>query len=197
MFLTKELSLWNKLKYLNLNIFRSRCCKHLIFQTQIIWSNKIHSLKYLKSATSGSKDIVIKKSEFVAKTQFLFVQKKTNVFEKVYLTNHSFWEKTKFFFGKNSNVFSYLFYFSEWSILFVNCWVFFSWTTTFSTKNFVCSQKCCSFKKNVKFTTVPFKLIKDVEVILIKIYRYTCDWWTIELQDIFNIYFLEVAEDDT
>ena len=31
----------------------------------------IHSLKYLKYATFGSKDIVIKKSEFVAKTQFL------------------------------------------------------------------------------------------------------------------------------
>ena len=68
---TKELSLWNKIKYLNLNIFRTRCCKPLIFQTQIIWSNKIHSLKYLRSATFGSKDIVIRKFEFVAKTQFL------------------------------------------------------------------------------------------------------------------------------
>jgi len=68
----KELSLWNKIKYLNLNIFRIRCCKPLIFQTQIIWSNKIHSLKYLRSATFGSKDIVIIKSEFVAKTQFLY-----------------------------------------------------------------------------------------------------------------------------
>ena len=69
---SKELSLWNKIKYLNLNIFRTRCCKPLIFQTQIIWSNKIHSLKYLRSATFGSKDIVIRKSEFVAKTQFLW-----------------------------------------------------------------------------------------------------------------------------
>ena len=32
----KELSIWNKVKYLNLNIFRTRCCKPLIFQTQII-----------------------------------------------------------------------------------------------------------------------------------------------------------------
>ena len=32
----KELSLWNKIKHLNLNIFRARCCKPLIFQTQII-----------------------------------------------------------------------------------------------------------------------------------------------------------------
>ena len=67
----KELSLWNNIKYLNLNIFRTRCCKPLIFQTQIIWSNRINSLKYLRSATFGSKDKVIRKSEFVAKTQFL------------------------------------------------------------------------------------------------------------------------------
>ena len=69
--LTKELSLWNKIKYLNLNIFRTRCCKPLIFQTHIILSNRIHSLKYLRSTTFGSKVIVIRKSEFVAKTQFL------------------------------------------------------------------------------------------------------------------------------
>ena len=69
---SKELSLWNKIKYLNLNIFRTRCCKPLIFQTQIIWSYRIHSLKYLRSATFGSKDKVIGKLEFVAKTQFLF-----------------------------------------------------------------------------------------------------------------------------
>ena len=68
----KKLSLWNKIKYLNLNIFRTRCCKPLIFQTQIIWSYRIHSLKYLRSATFGSKDKVIGKLEFVAKTQFLF-----------------------------------------------------------------------------------------------------------------------------
>ena len=72
---TKELSLWNEIKYLNLNIFRTRFCKPLIFQTQISWSNRIHSLKYLRSATFGSKDIVIKKSEFAAKTQFLSQEK--------------------------------------------------------------------------------------------------------------------------
>ena len=70
-FLPKELSLWNKIKYLNLNIFWTRCCKPSIFQTQIIWSYRIHSLKYLRSATFGYKDIVIRKSEFVAKIQFL------------------------------------------------------------------------------------------------------------------------------
>ena len=63
---TKELSLWNKIKFLNHKIIRTRCCKPLIFQTQIIWSNRIHSLKYLRSATFGSKDIMIRKSEFVA-----------------------------------------------------------------------------------------------------------------------------------
>ena len=31
-----------------------------------------HSLKYLRSATFGSKDIVIRKLEIVAKTQFLY-----------------------------------------------------------------------------------------------------------------------------
>ena len=72
-FQTKELSLWNKIKYLNFNIFRTRCCKPLIFQTQIICSNRIYSLKYLRSATFGSKDIVIIKSEYVAKTQFLSI----------------------------------------------------------------------------------------------------------------------------
>ena len=59
----KELSLWNKIKFLILNIFRTRCCKPLILQTQITWSNRIHSLKYLRSATFGSKDIVIRKSD--------------------------------------------------------------------------------------------------------------------------------------
>ena len=53
------------------HIFKTRCCKPLIFQTQIIWSKRIHSLKNLRSATFGSKDIVIRKSEYVLKTQFL------------------------------------------------------------------------------------------------------------------------------
>ena len=47
----KKLSLWDKIKYLNFNIFGTWCCKPLIFETQIIWSNRIHSLKYLRSAT--------------------------------------------------------------------------------------------------------------------------------------------------
>ena len=68
----KELSLCHKLHYSNPNIFRTRCCKPLLFQTQTIWSHRFNSLKYLKFTTFGSKDIVIRKSEFVAKTQFLW-----------------------------------------------------------------------------------------------------------------------------
>ena len=45
---------------------------YLIFQTKIIGSNKIHSLKYLRFTTLRCKDIGIIKSEFVAKTQFLY-----------------------------------------------------------------------------------------------------------------------------
>ena len=43
----------------------------MIFQTYIIWSNRIHSLKYLRSMTLESKDIRYNKADFVAKTQFL------------------------------------------------------------------------------------------------------------------------------
>ena len=66
------MSLCNKIKYLTPNIFRTRCCKPLIFQTLITWFNRIHSWKYLRSTTFGSKDIVIRKSKFVTKTQFLY-----------------------------------------------------------------------------------------------------------------------------
>ena len=40
-------------KYLNPNVCRTSCCKPLIFQTQIIWSDRIHSLKYQRSTTIG------------------------------------------------------------------------------------------------------------------------------------------------
>ena len=43
-------------------------CKPFIFQT-IILSNRIHSLKYLRSTTLCCKDIRIRKSEFGTKTQ--------------------------------------------------------------------------------------------------------------------------------
>ena len=46
----------------------------LIFQTLVIWSHRILSLKYLRSNTQGCKDIGFRTSEFVAKTRFLSVQ---------------------------------------------------------------------------------------------------------------------------
>ena len=69
---TKELSLCHKLWFYNSYIFGIQCYKSLIFQTYIIWSNRIHSLKYLRSTTLGYKDIGFRKAEFVAKTQFLW-----------------------------------------------------------------------------------------------------------------------------
>ena len=43
----------------------------LIFQTLIIWSNIIHSLKYQRSTTLDRKDIEIRKSEFVKNLWFI------------------------------------------------------------------------------------------------------------------------------
>ena len=71
--LTKELSLWNKIKYLNLNTFRTRCCNPLIFQNQIISSKIKNSQFEISKVCKISKDIVIRKSEFVAKTQYFGV----------------------------------------------------------------------------------------------------------------------------
>jgi len=70
---TKELSFCHKLKSSDSNIFAILWCKPLIFQTKIILSISINSLKYLRSTTLGYKDIEIKKSEFVAKTQLLSI----------------------------------------------------------------------------------------------------------------------------
>ena len=43
----------------------------IYFKVRFFLSNKIYSLKYQRSTTLGSKDIGIRKPEFVAKTQFL------------------------------------------------------------------------------------------------------------------------------
>ena len=67
----KELTLCHKLWFSNPNIFGTQCRKPLIFQTYIFWSNKSHSLRFQRFTTSKSKDIGIRKSEFVAKSQFL------------------------------------------------------------------------------------------------------------------------------
>ena len=69
--ISKELSLCHNLKFSNPYIYRIWCFRLLIFQTKIIWCNKIHRLKYLKSTTFGCRDIGIRKSEFVSMTQLL------------------------------------------------------------------------------------------------------------------------------
>ena len=68
----KELSFGHKLKSSDSNIFATLWCKPLIFQTQILLSISINSLKYLRSTALGYKDIEIRKSECVAKTQLLY-----------------------------------------------------------------------------------------------------------------------------
>jgi len=68
----KELSFCHKLWFYNRHIFSIWWCKPLIYQTFIIWSKEIHSLKYLRSPTVKWKDIGKRKSEFVTKTQFLY-----------------------------------------------------------------------------------------------------------------------------
>ena len=65
----KGIKFLSQLKLSNTDIFTIRWCKPLIFQTYIIWSNIIHSFKYKRSTTFGSKDIEIRK--VVTKTQFL------------------------------------------------------------------------------------------------------------------------------
>ena len=67
----KELSFCHKLKFSNPYIYGTWCCRLLIFQTKIIWCNRIHSLKYIRYTTLGCRNIGIRKSEFVSKTQFL------------------------------------------------------------------------------------------------------------------------------
>ena len=68
----KELSLCHKLWFSNPYIFGFQRRKPLKFQTMtFVRSNNI-SLKYQRFTTLGSKDIGIRKSEFVAKNQFLY-----------------------------------------------------------------------------------------------------------------------------
>ena len=45
-----------------IHIFYTWWCKPLIFQTWILSSNRIHSLKYIKTTALGCKDIGIRKS---------------------------------------------------------------------------------------------------------------------------------------
>ena len=61
----------NKLKSSNPYVVATWWNKSFIFFTKNIWSNRTHTLKYLRSTTLGGKHIGNRKSEFVAKTQFL------------------------------------------------------------------------------------------------------------------------------
>ena len=79
-FSTKDFEWWNEslpqTQFFNPYIFDTwwcTLCKPLIFHTLIIWSNRNHSKNYLRSTTLGCKDIRIRKSEFVAKTQFFYL----------------------------------------------------------------------------------------------------------------------------
>jgi len=49
----KELSLCNKSQFSNTYISTTKLCKPLIFQTLIVWYNRSHSLKYLRSYNIG------------------------------------------------------------------------------------------------------------------------------------------------
>ena len=69
---TEDPSLYNKLKYSNHNTFATwQWNKPLIFQTLIFLSNRIHNLKYPRCTTLDCKDKGFRKSEYVARTQFL------------------------------------------------------------------------------------------------------------------------------
>ena len=70
--MVKELSLCHKLWIYNPDTFATQCRTSLIFQTYIVWSNRIHILKYLRSTTLESKDTRARKVKFVAKTQVLW-----------------------------------------------------------------------------------------------------------------------------
>ena len=70
--IAKKMSFCHKLKSSNHYILSIRWWIPLIFQIYVIWSNRIHRLKYLRSTTLGCKDIDIWNSEFVAKTQLLW-----------------------------------------------------------------------------------------------------------------------------
>ena len=68
---TKELSLCHELWFSNPYIYGFQRRRPLTFQTMTSFRSNSISLKYQRFTTLGSKNIGIRKSEFVAKTQFL------------------------------------------------------------------------------------------------------------------------------
>ena len=85
--LLKELSFGHKFWSSNTSIFSTWWCKPSIFQTIIMWSKYIYSVKYQRSPTFDCKDIGIRKSEFVAKTQFLLQLKISGFLELTLIFN--------------------------------------------------------------------------------------------------------------
>ena len=69
--LIKKLSLCHTHKLSNPYIFTTRWRRPFIFQTYIIYYNRTHCLKYLRSTKSGCKDIGIRKFEFVHTAQLI------------------------------------------------------------------------------------------------------------------------------
>ena len=68
----KELNLCHNLKFAILISLQSDSVNLWCFKLRFFLSNRLHSLKYLRSMILSCKDIGNRKSEFVAKTQFLF-----------------------------------------------------------------------------------------------------------------------------
>ena len=67
----KKLSLCHELRFSSPYIFATQCRRTYIFQTMNYVRSKDIDLKYQKFTLSGCKDIGVRISEFVAKTQFL------------------------------------------------------------------------------------------------------------------------------
>ena len=88
----KEFSLCHKLWIYNPYIFETKWRKSFIFQTYIIWYNRIYSLKYLRSTTLESKDIGLRKAEFVANTQFLYWGIRNQMFTNWAVINNAFYQ---------------------------------------------------------------------------------------------------------
>ena len=66
------MSFCHKLCLANTDIFATRCCRPLIFQTMFFVRSNNLSLKYQRFTPLGYKDIGLRTFKFVAKTQFLW-----------------------------------------------------------------------------------------------------------------------------
>ena len=84
---------------MNLNfltpMFAIWSCKPLIFQTQFIWSNIIHILKFLRYTTLGCKDRGIRKSEFWQRLNSFMMDMTTFIEWPIH--NFTLWSRMNFF----------------------------------------------------------------------------------------------------